>query len=185
MDGGKEMNIGGNNQRVRSDLGQNQQQGLTDADRRVLTEEVLKKCWHEVRGDAIPDDKDYALCIHCGIECSVEWSKCLSGEIPMDAVPADDILIATNNNTFATPDDLHAVYSALVEMGKWGEYIAWLVENGKTGDFKEYNGLSGPYKEHYLYPVGVRWLSCYGCPDQIPSRMKMVAEWWRSMKGGK
>lgn len=101
---------------------------MNEADRKLLAEELLDECYHEVRGDASPDDSDFCLCIHCYQECTVEWSKCLSGEIPMGTVPAYDILVATSNRSFTTPDDFFAVKRKLVEKGKWDSFDEFAVD---------------------------------------------------------
>ena len=68
---------------------------------------------------------------------------------------------------YDTPADLHAVYSRMVELGEWEEFINFIDKSiqdiplEKNGD-------------------GHAWLFCLNAPDQIPERCKMVAEW---MKG--
>jgi len=72
---------------------------------------------------------------------------------------------------YDTIEDLHTVYSRMVELGEWrafGEvaYIKWL------STIKSAKGLT-PHEFN-------AWLFCLNAPDQIPERCKMVAEW---MKG--
>lgn len=72
-----------------------------------------------------------------------------------------------NNRTFSTPDDLHAVYSRMVEKGDWEKFEGWALLQ-KTG--QKWEILSSFY----------RWLFCLNTQDQIPERMAMAAEWVRT-----
>lgn len=62
--------------------------------------------------------------------------------------------------TFTTPADLYAVYSKMVEKGEWEGFIERMWSIPPTGFIDTFTA----------------WLSCYGCPEQIPERMKMAAE---------
>lgn len=74
----------------------------------------------------------------------------------------------TSNRPFTTPADLHAVYSKMVEKGRWLDFLA----------FASTSACQLPEKVSFT-----AWLSCYGCPDQIAERMEMAAEWIEKLKG--
>ena len=64
--------------------------------------------------------------------------------------------------TFTTPADLHAIYSKMVEKGEWDAFDNWSWWYRKGAE---------PKVAHSV------WLFCLNCPEQIPERMVMVAEW--------
>ena len=76
------------------------------------------------------------------------------------------------NRTFATPADLHAVYSALMRKGEWEEFYWWMIIENNDVPFVENKSAA--------------WLFCLDHPEQIPERMKLAADWIKTtnhMKG--
>ena len=128
---------------------------LTEHHRKVLTT-YLGECLHNFQFD----DEDYQFneahwkCENCGIR-------------------ATDPLNFPNL-AFITPADLHAVYSRIVEKGKWEEFLDY-AEGVWFGLDKESSGTSWYQFEAWLYRLN--------CPDQIEEWMAMVAEWIEKLKG--
>ena len=122
---------------------------LTDAERKVLTK-FLGECWHiPVWSDGPRDAKEFRC------------QKCRK-KAPY---PGINIL---KNRTFATPDDLHAVYSAMVRKGEWNGWMNYA--NMKCGwkDFDPIRDNAFNYLCQYIF--------CLNAPEQIEERMKMAAE---------
>jgi hypothetical protein len=139
-----------------------QESAMNNAQREMLIGKVLGECWHEVRGDAYPDDQDYSKCIHCGIECTVEWSRCISGKIPMNTVPDHDVLVATNNRTFTTDwNDLRDLKNKLVERGMWDKFY-----------YYGFAAYAISHSQSVTQQGYVDWLF------QMPRFVELVAEWW-------
>lgn len=69
------------------------------------------------------------------------------------------------NRTFATLDDLFAVYSKMVKEGDWATF--------ENYQFDTHPGL--------LFCDGefTAWLFCLDRVDQVPDRMKLAVEWIR------
>ena len=75
---------------------------------------------------------------------------------------------------YETPTDLHAVYSKMVERGEWDEFYGDMLDvKMKETNFR------------MMLSDFTAWLSCYGCPDQIPERMGMAAEFLKEVKDDK
>ena len=66
-------------------------------------------------------------------------------------------------------EELHAVYSRMVEIGEWDDYIS----------HGQYAYRWPSPRELEISAAFITWLFCLNAPDQIPARMKMVAEWIR------
>jgi len=122
---------------------------LTDDDRKLLTE-YIGECFHN---PSIAKDSlgySFALCEKCGANRS-----------------------GVTFRPFTTPADLHAVYSAMVEKGEWERFLNYC--EGKPGSYIYLDD----YGHIHIQPQTFAWLFCLACPEQIPERMKMVAEWIR------
>lgn len=88
---------------------------MTDADRKLLTEKLLGKCWHEFHmgynyephGPICKEDEG----------CPNQCKKCHKG----------NNIWLIKNRTFTTPDDFFAVFNTLVEKG-WSGFYWWAIE---------------------------------------------------------
>ena len=68
--------------------------------------------------------------------------------------------------TFTTPADLYAVFSKMVEKGKWS-YFRLYADGKRTKEAWGHTGIAD---------LDV-WLFCLNTPDQIDGRLTMAAEW--------
>ena len=118
---------------------------LTEYHRKVLTE-YLGECWHHKGNISVQGMKAYSC------------SKCGSRD---------------RNRTFTTPADIYAVYSRMVELGEWEEFCEYADEI--WGRNPILSKLWWESADDWQFPLLSSWLSCYGCPEQIPDRMKMAA----------
>lgn len=132
---------------------------LTEHHRKVLTE-YLGECWHDRMDTYVDHGVDRkAYCLFCG----KTWGR----NTP------------TRQRTFTTPADLHAVYSRMVEIDKsrktWDDFVEYAI-----GAYFGKHIREGITIKHSKF---MRWLSCYGCPDQIPERMVLVVNFVEGRKG--
>ncbi len=69
------------------------------------------------------------------------------------------------HKTFTTPADLHAVYSRMVEKGEWDDFNDIAIETLVR------------LSDHLFTTSELNaWLFCLNCPEKIPARMVMAAE---------
>ena len=124
---------------------------LSDEQRKRLTL-YLEECWHEWLHIIPEEDDGYYDYTECQ-KCHEKYSGPHRG----------------SQRTFTTPADLHAVYSAMVTKEEWKSFIEFASE--------EWARPQG-YVDMNVYDF-TAWLSCYGCPEQIPEQMKLAADWIR------
>jgi hypothetical protein len=79
---------------------------LTEDDRKLLTE-FLGKYWHEIKWNKT----DYNQCVSPNCSCGITGLH-----------PTESCFYENEQRTFTTPSDQHAVFTKLVEVGKWEEF---------------------------------------------------------------
>lgn len=117
---------------------------LTDDDRKMLTE-YIGECWPEYGVDA---DGYEAPCNKCW-----KW------------------IDEHNNRTFTTLADLHAVYSRMVELEEWHQFM-----NYAHNQCPLEADLDLPINNGSDMADFTAWLFCLNAPDQIPERMRQVSK---------
>ena len=129
---------------------------LTENHRKALTE-YLGKRWNMKTGDWFCQncEKLWEKSIESGVVCSY----CGCPARFYTPFPDED-----QNYTFATTADLHAVYSRMVEKNDWLPFYTYADNIWRDASL-------GCWDFEYA-----KWLSCYGCPDQIQERMAMACE---------
>lgn len=141
---------------------------LTEHHRRVLTE-YLGECWHKYK-------------LYPMGEFGPRYGYCTNPDCSSDFYGENRRIIdegrLAQRRSFTTPTDLHAVYSRMVEVDKtretWDEFIEHAI-----GVYFGKHTREGITIKHSKF---MRWLSCYGCPEEIPARMKMAAEFIEGRK---
>ena len=122
---------------------------MTDEQKKVLTEEVLKEEWH------VPEWR----CCDCGRQFTPNKSPLI--EVPICAYcgsPNKDFVLPLDaNRTFDNRNDLMDLYEAIYKSDKWLEYTLYI---------SGYHGM-----------IASPWLFCLDGKD-YEERCKMVAEWW-------
>ena len=134
---------------------------LTDAERKLLTE-YLGECWHEWLHIIPEEDDGYYDYTECQ-KCHEKYSGPHRG----------------SQRTFTTPADLHAVFSKMVEKGKWPKFRRHAEHQYGLIPFIE------PITEDEEANFDIdleEWLFCLACPEQIPERMRMAANFIRGRK---
>ena len=133
---------------------------LTDDDRKVLTVYIGER-WHEIVAEQ-PYEIDGV-----GVGSLFRCSCGQSFHAPIN-------LHTMINLTFTTPADLHAVYSKMVEKGEWSKFRRYAEYQYGLIPFLE--PITEDEEANFDIDLEA-WLFCLACPEQIPERMKMVAEW--------
>ena len=76
--------------------------------------------------------------------------------------------------------DLYAVFSKMVERGEWGEFLVYAFDTSDgSNPMSEFHDETGNIAGKFYDTEFTAWLSCYGCPDKIPERMRMAAKFIR------
>jgi len=137
---------------------------LTDHHKRVLTEEVLGECWHEVE-------------LRQNAHYPESWFHCDGCQAHF---PPEDINI--HNRTFTTDDDMLAVYRALFKKEMWEEFVAVIGSQcNDTITPEELNSVhigNLAVLMHRHYSRLAAYLFCLSSLSEIEGMMVRVAEWW-------
>jgi hypothetical protein len=122
---------------------------LTTDEKKLLTEEVLGKCWHIIV-DWIPGRHS---CVYC--------AKCQKEVAPLDAI------CELSNRTFTSPQDRHDLAVALMRDGLWEKFGWFTVKHWQLSDREE--GISNTEFGHMYYLL----------VEQPERFCKMCAEFWK------
>jgi len=146
------------------------------ADDNCSVDNILGEIYGREEGMKLTDEQRKVLTDLIG-EC---WHELINdADFPMQCSCGKGISTHDHHNRpFTTHQDLVDVYGKLVEKGEWEGFVNWLVDNEILGDLddREYRLLSAEDSA---------WLHCLAHPEQIPERMRMVAEWREERKGEK
>jgi hypothetical protein len=82
---------------------------LTEADCKLITEDLLEECWHEPK---IKKHSEKRVCKNCSGQLR---NICISAKI--------------DRRTFLTPDDMYAVRKALRDKGLWDDFYFYVIKN--------------------------------------------------------
>jgi hypothetical protein len=105
---------------------------MDDETRKLLTEEYLGECWHELDQNVLEErDIDWCLKCHTHIGClGVGWQWFYPEDKSIEIRRAI-------HRTFDTPDDMVALKDRLVEKGEWGRFYKWVSWNYEHGKGSE------------------------------------------------
>lgn len=101
---------------------------MNDADRKLLTEKLLRECWHE-----IIHEQDRYWHWYCKI-CKKDF-------------PNPEFRNAWKQRTFTTPADVFAVKDALVNKGLWGDFNDYCMDICPYTKIQDLTRLYGSGKE--------------------------------------
>ena len=73
---------------------------------------------------------------------------------------------------YDTIEDLHAVYSKMVDRKEWEEFQNHMVYKYREVEKDDYT--------RWFVAAFEKWLFCLACPEQLPERMKLAAGWIRA-----
>lgn len=102
---------------------------MTDDQKKMLTEEILDECWHELARNPHGNPRYIGICSKCKQDLTEVFGD--------------------GNRTFTTWQDLGDLKRKIVEMGEWDEFIDFtLEEHGSLGPV--FSNEAKFYKADYI-----------------------------------